>query len=208
MVKGGENHDRNVSGALWCRVVNVEVPFDRGESGRFMEDVAEEMMKEWIHHLRPLKRTRTWLSRTRSSLPHLPLAASPLLLLADCRRRAIFRCTLFHVFPHTDGRGSSAALGLLWVTVAIRAVFSTVVIDADHQLCAHTHTQAYTVMLYIIDSHEEFSNSCTKTPIDGLCHWSSLGNVTWEQEADSSVKWKKWKLIWSSVKGLQRFVYL
>lgn len=52
MVKGGENHDRNVSGALWCRVVNV--PFDRGESGRFMEDGAEEMMKEWIHHLRPL----------------------------------------------------------------------------------------------------------------------------------------------------------
>lgn len=154
-----------------------------------MEDVAEEMMKEWIHHLRPLKRTRTWLSRTRSSLPHLPLAASPLLLLADCRRRAIFRCTLFHVFPHTDGRGSSAALSV----VGYRGDKSCLLNSSDRcwPSALRTHTQAYTVMLYIIDSHEEFSNSCTKTPIDGLCHWSSLGNVTWEQEADSSDhQWK------------------
>lgn len=98
----------------------------------------------------------------------------------------------FMFFPTLMGEAHQQHC-LLWVTVAIRAVFSTVVIDADHQLCAHTHThtQAYTVMLYIIDSHEEFSNSCTKTPIDGLCHWSSLGNVTWEQEADSSDhQWK------------------
>lgn len=113
-----------------------------------VEDVAEEMMKEWIHHLRPLKRTRTWLSRTRSSLPHLPLAASPLLLLADCRRRAIFRCTLFHVFPHTDGRGSSAALSV----VGYRGDKSCLLNSSDRcrpsALRTHTHTGVHSNVIH------------------------------------------------------------
>lgn len=44
----------------------------------------------------------------------------------------------FMFFPTLMGEAHQQHC-LLWVTVAIRAVFSTVVIDADHQLCAHTH---------------------------------------------------------------------
>lgn len=90
-----------------------------------------------------------------------PLAASPLLWLADSRRPSIFRSILFHFFPSgSTGGGSAAALwgycGFSWRWEPFT--------QQQWSILTITHTLSVSQSnVILIDFHKESSNSSTGT---------------------------------------------